>query len=375
MYIEYDKIGLIIIVIALTSLLFYTMRKLRKVSWKKSIFEYLIFCLYIFSFLLFLLAFAENGSDYRDAIDPVDSGYSPFGIKQFPTLLFYFFGFWISGLLLWVKKEKLSPFIKLMALSFLCIGVGISAISVAQVTFYNDLYATWSMCQDPSIVYLFSIYPMFNIVLAVLLIVACIRQESTLSVERVYKNQFLNLANQLLIKIATNPVWLIVLLLPFLFVCTLILIVFGQSPDSLVKAFTETTCWRFSQMSHPEYLPHQGHYLCTVAACGSEKIVKPIRIGQRHGTEIIVNRQLMVANAFEEVIENSLPNIHRIIRRAYDNYGLPLSKYINTTSRSNITYLVMKPLEWVFLFVLYIACLHPEDKINSQYLVKQKVDL
>jgi len=142
---------------------------------------------------------------------------------------------------------------------------------------------------------------------------------------------------------------------------------FGQYPDSMIKVFTDTTTWTLSQKSHPPFLDHQGHYLCTVAACGSPRIVKPQRIGSRHGHPIIVNRQLSVANAFESILETRSPKIHRFIRRNYDKYGYPLSKKITGRFGSNLTYLIMKPLEWLFLLVIYLFSTKPEELISRQY--------
>ena len=43
--------------------------------------------------------------------------------------------------------------------------------------------------------------------------------------------------------------------------------------------------------------------LCTVALRGHEKLVRPTRMGLRRGERIVVNRQLCVANAFEQLLE------------------------------------------------------------------------
>ena len=148
--------------------------------------------------------------------------------------------------------------------------------------------------------------------------------------------------------------------------------VFGQDFDSLVKMFTDTATWKFSehQPLPLEYVePVDDHYLCTVAAYGDPKIVKPLGIGKRHGNPILVNRQLQIANAFEEMIQDYCPKLHRVIRRNYDKYGLDLSKKINTVFLSNLTYILMKPLEWFFLICLYLFCLNPEQKIRKQYAI------
>ena len=55
------------------------------------------------------------------------------------------------------------------------------------------------------------------------------------------------------------------------------LIIFGQAPDAAIKAFTETADFRLSQKIPPQQLYYDEHYLCTVAAGGDKKIVKPLR--------------------------------------------------------------------------------------------------
>ena len=96
-------------------------------------------------------------------------------------------------------------------------------------------------------------------------------------------------------------------------------------------------------------------------------MVKPIRAGIRHGEVIPVNRQLMVANAFENVLEQYTPVVHRIVRQHYDKYGYPVSRHIRTKLAADVVYVAMKPLEWLFLIILYTVDAHPEDRIHMQY--------
>jgi hypothetical protein len=145
------------------------------------------------------------------------------------------------------------------------------------------------------------------------------------------------------------------------------MLLFGQKPDSIITAFTNTADWTLSQKIPPPRIDYEGHYLCTVAACGDEKVVKPIRAGKRHGRLIVVNRQLLVANAFEDLIKERTPRFHKIVRTIYDKVGLPISKYINTKKRSNVVYFIMKPLEWLFVIVLYTFDKNPENRIAIQY--------
>lgn len=143
---------------------------------------------------------------------------------------------------------------------------------------------------------------------------------------------------------------------------------FGQSPDILIKAWTETAEWRLSGRTAPPNLYYDEHYLCTVAAGGHENVVKPIRMGERHGRRVVVNRQLEIANAFEQVIEEKTPHLHRIVRYIYDRYGFPIARLIRTKAACDVVYVIMKPLEWLFLCVIYLTDARPEDRIAVQYM-------
>ena len=150
-------------------------------------------------------------------------------------------------------------------------------------------------------------------------------------------------------------------------VLEIIFVLIGQGFDAPIKAFTDTADWTFSQQTPPPPMVYDGHYLCTVAAGGHRKVVKPLRYGTRLGHTIVVNRQLCVANAFEELIHDKLPHFHKVVRGGYDKYGYPVSKHITTPLRADILYFLMKPLEWVFVFVLYLFDKDPEKRISRQY--------
>lgn len=186
--------------------------------------------------------------------------------------------------------------------------------------------------------------------------------------EITYENRLLQYFHQLLNKSRNWP-WLAVLLaLPTLAFVVLILMLFGQQPDSMIKAWTNTADWVFSQKIPPQNLIIDEHYLCTVAAGGHEKVVKPQRMGIRHGHPVVVNRQLCIANAFEQVLEEKTPRFHRFLRRNYDRYGYPFAKHIKKKWAMDLIYYLMKPLEWIFLLVLYLVDRKPENRIAMQYI-------
>ncbi|WP_253701350.1 DUF6688 family protein [Bacillus sp. FJAT-29814] len=160
-----------------------------------------------------------------------------------------------------------------------------------------------------------------------------------------------------------------IMLFPVLIVIQLLLVLFGQRPDSFIRVFFETSSFHYSRILAPEpiMVSGDGHYLCTVSARGHKKLVKPIRAGIRRGSRIAVNRQLLIANAFENILEQYTPNLHRAIRGFYDRYGYPLSRHIQSKWSADIVYLLMKPLEWFFLIVLYTVDHKPENRIHIQY--------
>lgn len=164
---------------------------------------------------------------------------------------------------------------------------------------------------------------------------------------------------------------LFIICLPILVIVTFLLLLFGQKPDSMVKAFTDTYRNGFSQLDHLcEGVVCDEHFLCTVAAKGHKNIVKPIRYGKRGNTKIICNRQLLVSNAFEELLEQKVPRIHRFIRKNYNKVGKFVHKYykfFNIKLVADIVYIVMKPLEIFFILVLYTFDKKPENRISRQY--------
>lgn len=184
---------------------------------------------------------------------------------------------------------------------------------------------------------------------------------------KVFASPFLNQLNEKLMDASRWPVAAMLVMLPMLGVAIGILALFGQQPDSLIKAWTETSDWNLSQRTAPPSVSFDEHYLCTVAAQGHPEVVKPIRTGIRHGHQVTVNRQLCIANAFEQVLEERVPWLHRPVRRFYDTYGFPVARLIQSESAADAVYYMMKPLEWIFLAVLYLTEVKPENRIAVQY--------
>jgi hypothetical protein len=196
-----------------------------------------------------------------------------------------------------------------------------------------------------------------------------IKQITSSNEKKEYRNRLMAWLNRLLSKSGYYPLAAFVLMWPLFGIITAVLVLFGQQPDAAIRAFTDTSDWLFSQkVSPPPIVGIPAEYLCTAAARGHKRIVKPIRKGLRGKTEIIVNRQLCVANAFEELLQEKTPRFRRLVRRIYDAIGCPIARRIRTPLAADIAYIIIKPLEWIMTLILYIVEVKPENRIARQYL-------
>ena len=300
---------------------------------------------YFVTFLLFLL-FSGEEHPYYEAIDSAGlESYEFVASKHRLIYMIFFVLYHISLLLLWFRKSALPPLILALGLCVLYIGLFFNGVLILQLLGSQEGAG------------ILACFPAFSLLLGLGIIIRTLYDLPKNLSFNTSKHQWLNKINE---KISTKSALFcssVIAILPVFVLVTLILMLFGDDYDAVSKALTETTTWGFSQHDHPPHLPHQGHYLCTVAACGSPQLVKPLRWGIRGKQRIIVNRQLQIANAFEELIADLSPTLHRFIRKNYDRYGYDLSKKIKSRWASNLTYILMKPLEWGFLLCLYTFCL------------------
>ena len=304
----------------------------------------------------------ETAGDYNVAVNTmqVHNAISSEYVLSFALpMVLGFIGLIVIGC---VPVEKLSP---------LAAAVSTACIVIAHVvgTFFE--IQTWREDELPYIL-LFYLFHLNMLILSVSHIHRVMKDHIRILNERktVFRYEWMLKLYPHILKMSQMREFYFFMLFPVAALLEIILILFGQGPDGVVKAFTMTADWRFSTQIPPPPVEYEGHYLCTVAAGGHRNIVKPIRFGKRRGAVIVVNRQLMIANAFEELLQDRLPAFHRKVRKFYDDHGYPLSQVITTPLRADIIYYLMKPLEWVFLVVLYMFDSDPENRINRQYEMK-----
>ncbi|MCR5233392.1 MAG: hypothetical protein K6E53_05730 [Lachnospiraceae bacterium] len=274
------------------------------------------------------------------------------------------------------KMAKTPPLITVLCMGAMYIGASQLILFVIQI---------FKVTKFQGMAFVSHSYPLFETAPLMVLPFCCISMAARLIIRKIYEwnineehneehyagEGLIGRLNEVLSNALSWPVAAIIAMLPLLGVILGILSLFGQYPDHMIRAWTETAQWNLSRMEAPPNVIYDEHYLCTVAAGGHEEIVKPIRMGERHGHRIVVNRQLLIANAFEQVLEEKTPRIHRAIRNFYDKHGYPVAGHIKTKAAADIVYFIMKPLEILFLLVLYLVDAKPENRIAVQYLPKE----
>lgn len=309
---------------------------------------------------LLLAAFADIDflADWTATLQGV-TVHSPVWPSAWPTVIFCFgtgFAGYVSLKL--ADFKKLPPLKIVVSLSAMYVGMTVSVLWIIQLFDFENLS------------FFFCLLPLNWIFICIRIIreKAADWRLTEESERRHFTNPTLEAVNRKVMDSALWPLWAFLLFWPLIGVCIMVLALFGQRPDNLIRAWTETSQWNLSRQISPPNLMYDGHYLCTVAACGHQKLVKPVRMGVRHGHRVVVNRQLCIANAFEQILEERSPRLHQNVRRFYDTCGFPVARLIRSPWASDVVYVLMKPLEWMFLAVIYLTDPRPEDRIRMQYI-------
>lgn len=299
-----------------------------------------------------------TGKDYTEAIYPDE--YHAVMHSEYSIIIqcVMVIGF-ISMILLCIRKpEKTPPLQSALCIAFTAIMLLLMGLIYIQM-----------ICKFEISFVMFYLYYFNLIIISARRIHYHITEQVRLANERetVFRTKFAEKLHKMMSTVSGMTKFSFMMILPIAIICEILYILFGQGADGFIKAFTMTADWTFSTQIPPPPMEYQGHYLCTVACSGHKKVVKPIRYGIRLNKKIVVNRQLLIANAFEDLIKECFPRSHRKIRNFYDKYGYPVSRHITTPTRADIIYIIMKPLEWLFLAVLYVFDTQPENRIAIQY--------
>lgn len=327
----------------------------------------------VFGFFLTWFLLAVSDVTCRDWFEVLSNSqrHTPINTQAAPTVLTLFLISLIAYLLLTYRPlDKFSPLGLVLSLSGLYLGMFLALLWIIQMSGGIDTDRMYWWIEQ---IYL-NLLALNFIIIYLKTLIRTVREWSAQNnIRKTYSRPWLNHLQSLLSIGYCLPFWALLALVPFLGVVVMFLTLFGQEPDSVIKAWTETSDWQLSQKLSPPNVYYDEHYLCTVGAYGHPKLVKPLRFGERHHHRVVVNRQLCIANAFEQILEERFPRGHATLRKFYDLYGYPIARHIKTAWQADVIYLLMKPLEWFFLTVIYLCDTKPENRIASQYLPSRSV--
>lgn len=345
------------------AILLYTALKSKHPVRQSMVYDYWTLFLAFFYELLYL-GIIKEVSFSADWTKPLYNGqrHTPIATGSYASVVFLLVVFLLAFSVLRISSvNRLPPLVTVLCISVLYLGLIFVVVWTVQIF------------KMETILDVFLLLPSFVLIFIAARIIALKIKEFEPDQARMSKIDgvpILHKLNEFLMDAKTWPYMAFLLTLPLLAIFLVILVLFGQAPNSFIKAFTETSEWNLSQKISPQNLYYDEHYLCTVAAGGHRRLVRPLRKGVRHGNMVVVNRQLLIANAFEQILEEKIPVIHKVIRGIYDRYGFPLARLIKSKWMADAIWLAMKPLEWGFLMTIYLCDRYPEDRIAIQYTGK-----
>lgn len=269
----------------------------------------------------------------------------------------------VGYIILRVRKKPLPPLVTVLCMSAMLMGCILSLLFILQLTPHITEAYSFFFVEG----FLICLLPL-NFIICSIRVTRRIIMEAELNNQRIYKSRFMQWCNRMLDKGRSYPIAAFVLMIPLLALIMLVLTFFGQKPDAFITTFTDTSDWLLSAKTAPAVEYYGCEYLCTAAAQGHSRVVKPLRTGLRGGRRIVINHQLCVANAFEELLQEKMPLFRRLLRRVYDAIGCPLARRIHTPIAADVAYIVIKPLEWIMVLILYLVEAKPENRIARQYL-------
>lgn len=216
---------------------------------------------YIFSVLPWIFS---GFRDYHEAIQvPADSiqTHSPIHSDHLLTIGVLLLLGYIGYMYIRFKYPRLSLLGYVISMSSVFISNIIGVVVMVQMS--GNFVSNDVNFDIVLISVLFTLLPLNFLIYSIVLIREIVRHDEL--EERTYKHEILNQLNIYLVN--SNKLLGIALLLsiPLMGIATMILMLFGQKADSVIKAFTETSDWRLSQRISPPPVQVDGHYLCTVS--------------------------------------------------------------------------------------------------------------
>lgn len=102
-----------------------------------------------------------------------------------------------------------------------------------------------------------------------------------------------------------------------------------------------------------DQIPNQPNcYIATASANAYPFFVRTVASHPAPAAPVRISRQLQILKAGELIFRATAPKLHTLTRQYYDIYGRRIAARINNPLAATVSYLLLKPLEWItFCFI------------------------
>lgn len=155
---------------------------------------------------------------------------------SFTVMVIFLFGVIGYYYLRLVPLKKIPPLLSLISISAMYLwGIEVIVFTVQVI-------------EDNIMDLILLLYPFCIICIIARTILCKVREWSEISMgkSKIYENAFLNFLDRMLSNSRLWPLYSLIIMIPLLGIVIGILMLFGQAPDSVIKAWTETSDWRLS---------------------------------------------------------------------------------------------------------------------------------
>lgn len=96
-------------------------------------------------------------------------------------------------------------------------------------------------------------------------------------------------------------------------------------------------------------------FIATASAQGYPFIVGEQTIHWHNGRNVYASKQMLRLWRFETIWSTHSPHSHKVFRIYYNCYGSALAKHINTPFKASLSYILLKPVEWILLLLYRVS--------------------
>ncbi|MGI9456587.1 MAG: DUF6688 family protein [Aeoliella sp.] len=111
----------------------------------------------------------------------------------------------------------------------------------------------------------------------------------------------------------------------------------------------------------------QGCFVASAAARGHHRFVKSWRVRGATGHRVAITRQLQLLKSLEILLKESVPRLHKSLRRVYNRVGPVIARRLGNPWLADGVYILLKPAEWLAWVVVRSIGKVPANVVAAIY--------